>query len=157
MNQIEHERALALYQRLLEAWNRRDADGFASLFTTDGNTVGFDGSPLDGREDLASSLRSIFADHVTATYVAKIREVRALGPGVTLVRAVVGMVPPGKTELNPATNAIQSIVVVDDGAEPRVALLQNTPAAFHGRPALASELTKELTGALSSGRTVTRG
>jgi len=29
--------AIAVYTRLLEAWNRRDADAFAALFTPDGN------------------------------------------------------------------------------------------------------------------------
>ena len=36
---IEH-----LYRQLLDAWNRQDASGFASLFAEDGNAVGFDGS-----------------------------------------------------------------------------------------------------------------
>jgi len=67
------------------------------------------------------------------------------------------MVPPGKTELNPAVNALQSLVVVGHGADMKVALLHNTPAAFHGRPQLAEQLTKEVTDALRTGQTVTAG
>ncbi len=88
-------------------------------------------------------------------YVAKVREIRRLGADVLLVRSVVGMVPPGKTELNPAVNAIQSLIVAGRGADMRITLLHNTPAAFHGRPELAEQLTRELTDALRSGRTVT--
>ena len=56
----------ALYQRLLDAWNRRDAGDFAGLFEADGNSVGFDGSTLDGQAEIDSSIRQIFADHQTA-------------------------------------------------------------------------------------------
>ena len=66
-----------------------------------------------------------------------------LAPGVTLLRAVVGMIPPGKTEINPKTNAIQSLVVVTQDGQPGIALLQNTPAAFHERPEKVEALTAE--------------
>jgi hypothetical protein len=64
------------------------------------------------------------------------------------------MAPPGKMELNPAVNAIQSLVVLETAGQPRIALLQNTPAAFHGRPELAARLTGELTEVLRGGRVV---
>lgn len=134
----------ALYQQLLDSWNRRDAEGFATLFDDEGHSIGFDGSPMTGRAEIAATLGQIFADHVTATYVAKIRAVRFLAPDVALLRAVVGMVPPGQSDINPAVNALQTIVAVkhDDGW--RIALLQNTPAQFHGRPEMAEALTREL-------------
>ena len=105
-----------MFQQLLEAWNSRRADDFAALFADDGNAVGFDGSQLDGRDGISDALGGIFANHQTAAYVAKVREVREVASGVTLLRAVVGMVPPGATELNPAVNAIQSLVLVDQTA-----------------------------------------
>lgn len=148
------ESALAVYRQLLDAWNRRDADGFAAVFTEDGSAVGFDGSLMNGRAEIASTLRAIFDHHPTASYVAKVREVRAVAPTVVLVRSVVGMVPPDKDELNPAVNAIQSLVIVEKGADVKIALLQNTPAAFHGRPGLAEQLTNELTDVLRTGQIV---
>jgi uncharacterized protein (TIGR02246 family) len=146
--------ALAVYRQLLEAWNRRDADGFAAVFTEDGSCVGFDGSIMNGRGEIASTLRGIFDHHPTGSYVAKVREVRNLTPTVVLVRSVVGMVPPNKDELNPAVNAIQSLVVVEAGADMKLAVLQNTPAAFHGRPELSEQLTSELTDVLRTGQIV---
>lgn len=145
---------IALYTHLLEAWNRRDAEAFAGLFATTGSVVGFDGSQMNGRAAIASELSAIFAHHPTAAYVGKIREVRDLGSATALVRAVVGMVPPGGAELNPAVNAIQSLVIVPDSGVPRIALLQNTPAAFHGRPHLVEALTSELTAVLRAGHLV---
>jgi uncharacterized protein (TIGR02246 family) len=149
------EGILTLYQQLLEAWNGRDAARFADMFSEDGSVIGFDGSPMNGRVEIRSALEGIFGSHQTARYVAKVREIRRLGSDVLLARSVVGMVPPGKAELNPAVNAIQSLVAAGRGADMRIALLHNTPAAFHGRPELAEQLTRELTDALRSGRTVT--
>jgi uncharacterized protein (TIGR02246 family) len=148
------EPVLAVYRQLLDAWNRRDADGFAALFTDEGSCVGFDGSMMNGRVEIASTLRAIFDQHPTASYVAKVREVRALAPTIVLIRSVVGMVPPNKDELNPTVNAIQSLVIAGQGSDLTIALLQNTPAAFHGRPELAEQLTSELTDVLRSGQIV---
>jgi uncharacterized protein (TIGR02246 family) len=135
---------VALYTTLLEAWNARDAGAFADHFTGSGSSVGFDGSQMDGRGSIRTELERIFADHTPATYVAKVREVRALGPSVTLLRAVAGMVPPGALALKPERNAIQSLVTVIEGGESRVALFHNTPARFDGRPQLAEQLSREL-------------
>lgn len=133
-----------LHRDLLENWSKRDANAFAALFEEDGSQVGFDGSQVNGRSDIASHLRQIFADHQTATYVWKVREVRFLTADTAILRAVVGMVPPGRSELNPATNAIQSLVAVKRSGAWKIALFHNTPAAFHGRPELAEALTQEL-------------
>jgi uncharacterized protein (TIGR02246 family) len=149
---------VALYTRLLESWNRRDGAGFAELFTADGSCVGFDGSQMDGPAKIATELGNIFTHHPTATYVARVRAVTSLGPSATLLRAVAGMVPRGGDQLTPAVNAIQTLVATHgrDGADARIALFQNTPAAFHGRPELAEQLTAELTEVLRSGRIVER-
>jgi uncharacterized protein (TIGR02246 family) len=106
--------------------------------------VGFDGSQLNGRAEIESSLRQIFTDHQTAAYVAKVREVRVLTPGTAVLRAVVGMVPPGQSDLHPAMNAAQTLVAVREAGRLSIAMLQSTPAAFHGRPELSESLTAEL-------------
>ncbi len=134
----------ALYRDLLDAWNKRNAHDYAVLFTDDANVIGFDGSQMDGRVQIETELSRIFKDHVTSAYVGKVREVRLLAPNVALLRAVVGMVPPGKSEINPATNAIQSLVATKQDDNWRIVLFQNTPAQFHGRPELAEALTAEL-------------
>jgi uncharacterized protein (TIGR02246 family) len=64
------------YARLIDAWNRRDADAFAALFAADGVSIGFDGSQAVG-DEIREHLRGVFGDHPTAPYIAKVREVRA--------------------------------------------------------------------------------
>jgi uncharacterized protein (TIGR02246 family) len=133
-----------LYWQLLDSWNQRNAIGFAALFEEDGSQVGFDGSQIDGRSEIESHLSGIFSDHMTAAYVGKVREVRLLSPEVALLRSVVGMLPQGRTDINPATNAVQSLVAVKKNGNWRIALFQNTPAQFHGRPEAVEQLTEEL-------------
>jgi uncharacterized protein (TIGR02246 family) len=132
-----------LYEKLLDAWNQRDARGYAALFTEDAALIGFDGSQVAG-SDVGAHLTQIFADHPTAAYVWQVRDLNVLGEGVVLLRANVGMVPPGHDELNPATNAVQSLVAVRRSDTWRIALLQNTPAQYHGRPHLVDQHTAEL-------------
>lgn len=144
-----------LYERLLDAWNARDADAFASLFGADGTMIGFDGSQATGSSDIRGHLAPIFSDHPTASYVAKVREVRSLGAEGALLRAIVGMVPPESDSLNPATNALQSVVAerVADGGW-RIVLFQNTPAQYHGRPELVEAHTAEVEAVRATGATV---
>ncbi len=133
-----------LYEALLSAWNKQDAKGYASLFAENASAVGFDGSQMNGAAEVESELSQIFAHHKTAEYISIVREVRFLSSDIALLRAVVGMVSPGHNDINPAVNAIQSLVAVKDNGIWRIALFQNTPAQFHGRPELAEELTEEL-------------
>ena len=124
--------ARGVYDALLDAWNRRNADQFAELFEEDAVVIGFDGSLMNGRESVRDELRRIFADHVTARYVAKVREVRTLAAGVALLHAVTGMVPPGASEINPKTNAHQTLVARQHGDDWRIVLFQNTPTKLLG-------------------------
>src|SRR5215213_8499480 len=83
-----------LYEQILIAWNQQDALAMAAQFEENGNLIGFDGSQADSRTAIEDHLRPIFADHPTATYVAKVREIRMLGRNVGVLRSVVGMIPP---------------------------------------------------------------
>ena len=133
-----------LYEQSLIAWNQRDASAMAAQFEEDGNLVGFDGSQADSRQAIEDHLRPIIADHPTAAFVAKVREIRMLGRDVGILRAVVGMIPPGSDDINPAVNTIQTLVAVQNADGWRVALFQSTPAAWHGRPQDSAALTEEL-------------
>ena len=133
-----------LYQKTLDGWNQHNAEAFAAYFDEDSDVVGFDGSLMKGRTEVASTLQQIFADHLTAPYVCKVREVRFLSPDVALLRAIVGMVPHGQSDIAPQLNATQTLVVAKRDGQWRIALFQTTPAQFHGRPELVEQMTEEL-------------
>jgi len=135
-----------LYDRLIQGWNEHSAKAFAEPFAYDGVVIGFDGSELRGRNAIEEEMSRIFEDHETAPYVTKVHDTRSLAEGVDVLRAIAGMIPPGKSELEPARNAHQTVVV----AEGEIVLFQNTPAQFHGRPELVEQMTEELNEALAA-------
>jgi uncharacterized protein (TIGR02246 family) len=142
--------ARGLYADILRCWNEGNAAGFARVFMRQGNLVGFDGSQVDGQDKIEAHLAQIFADHQTAAYVGKVREVRLLGSEVVLLRAVAGMVPPNQSDLKPALNTIHTLVASKQRDRWRAELFQSTPAAFHGRPGASEALTAELRAELKS-------
>jgi uncharacterized protein (TIGR02246 family) len=141
MNKTEIEK---LHKHLLDAWNRRSANDMAQLFTDDGNVIGFDGTQNNGKKEIEEEMEKIFNDHETGRFVWKVKEVRFLNQETAVLRAVVGMIPPGQKDINPAINAIQSLIAVRQDTSWKIALFQNTPAQFHGREDLSKQLTNEL-------------
>lgn len=133
-----------LYQRLIEAWNKRNARDYALAFASPGSIVGFDGSQVNGQMEIGAHVSEIFSHHQTATYVTIVRDVRPVTSDVMLLRSNVGMVPPGKDDINPELNAVQSMVAARKGDKWEVALFHNTPAAFHDKPELSKKLCEEL-------------
>lgn len=69
-----------LYRQLLDAWNRQSASEYAAPFTDDANVVGYDGSQMNGRAEIESTIAAIFRDHRTASYIGIVRSVRFLSP-----------------------------------------------------------------------------
>jgi uncharacterized protein (TIGR02246 family) len=138
------EAVASLYGRLIDGWNAHDAGAMAAAIAPDGLVIGFDGSQMSGRDDVAAEISRIFADHATATYVTKVRSVQPLGADAGLLHAVAGMVPPGSSEIMPERNSIQTVVAGRDDDAWSVALFQTTPARFDGRPELMEALTAEL-------------
>lgn len=134
----------ALYQRLIESWNRRDASAYAECFSAEGIAIGFDGSQMVGANSIKDSLSGIFAHHPTAAYITIVRQVSRPSPDSYLILAAAGMIPPGQKTIKAEVNAIQSMVACRSSQEWKITLFQNTPAAFHGRPEAVQELTQEL-------------
>jgi uncharacterized protein (TIGR02246 family) len=134
----------ALYRQIVDGWNAHDGEAFAAPFADDGEMIGFDGSHERGREGIAAALGAIFADHETAPYVVKVKEERSLGGDSALLLAAAGMIPPGKSELEPSRNAWQTVVAERRDGEWKVVMFQTTPAQFHGRPEEVERFTAEL-------------
>ncbi|MGG1482383.1 SgcJ/EcaC family oxidoreductase [Bacillus smithii] len=134
----------ALYQQLIDGWNNRSARAMADQFAEDGEMIGFDGSQAIGREEIFSHLDPIFKEHPTPPFVTKVKNVRFLDSDAAILRAIAGMVPPGQSEIDPKLNTHHTLVAVKKDGKWRIALFQNTPAQFHGRPELVEQMTEEL-------------
>ena len=136
--------ARELYEGLIQAWNKRNARDYALLFASNGSIVVFDGSQVNGQLEIGAHVSEVFSHHQTAIYVTIVREVRPISSDILLLRANAGMVPPGKDDINPERNAVQSLVAARKGGKWEIALFQNTPAVYDGRPELSKALCEEL-------------
>src|SRR5690606_1355467 len=133
-----------LHADLLNAWNKQDAAKMASLFTDNGISIGIDGSEYNGRNEIENERRKIYKDHQTAEYIWKVKGIHFLHEEVATLRAIVGMISHRQKDINPAANAIQTIIAIKQESGWKIELFQNTPAQFHGRPEAVAEMTKEL-------------
>ena len=133
-----------LYAQLLEAWDKRNARNYALLFASDASLIGFDGSQVNGQLEIGAHVSDVFTHHQTPRYIGVVREVRQISPDAALLRANSGLIPPGKDDIDPALNAVQSLVAVKKGGAWKIALFQNTPAQFHLHPKQSKALTEEL-------------
>ncbi len=122
----------------------------AGLFASNGILIGFDGSQLNGQKEIYSVLHEIFSNFPTAAYISIVKEIRVLSESSVLLTAVVGMVAEGNSDISPEVNAIQSMAAMLEDGKWRVALLQSTPATFHGRPEMAEQLSADLRHVLQS-------
>jgi len=103
---------------------------------------------MSGAAEIEAHLAPIFANHPTGKFVGVVRSVHKLSDEVALLHAHAGMVPAGKDDIKPELNAVQALVAKRADGVWRVALFQNTPAAFHGRREAADKLSAELRHAL---------
>ena len=110
----DEEQVRNLFDKLIGAWNARDASTMASLYAPQGGQVGFDGSTFNSPAEIEKTLAPIFKDHPTARFVTIVREVRGVGKDAMILRAVAGMVPPGSRD-HDRTNTIQTLVASRTG------------------------------------------
>ena len=140
----------ALYAGFIDGWNQRSGAAVSSGFADGGELVGFDGSQTAGRLSIAAEFRKIFGSHRTPLYLALIRSVRPVAPSVAVLHAHAGMIPDGGNDLDTDLLTVHTLVAVDEGGGRwRIALLQATPAAWHGRPEARQALADELRGLLA--------
>lgn len=141
----EESKIFSLYKDILRYWNERNAIEMANLFADNGDLIGFDGSQFNGKGEIEKHLSYIFANYQTPKYVAKIRSLRFLSPKIGILQAVGGLVQPDKSDILKELNAVQTLVASKyNNNRWKIALYQNTPAAFHNRPELGEQLTEEL-------------
>ena len=68
-----------LYQQMIDGWNGGNGDAFAAPFTDDSDFIGFDGTHMKGRQEIASFHQLLFDRYVKGSrLVGKMRGVRFL-------------------------------------------------------------------------------
>jgi uncharacterized protein (TIGR02246 family) len=135
----------ALYQQFMDGWNAASGDAFAAPFEQDGDLVGFDGTHIKGRQEIASFHQHLFDMFLKGSrLVGKVRNVRFLASDVAVMHAVGGTVMAGKIDLDPERNSVQTLVAVKRDGKWNLTAFQNTRATYVGRPEESQKLTEEL-------------
>jgi uncharacterized protein (TIGR02246 family) len=118
----------ALYQQLMDGWNQGSGEAFAAVFKEDGDLVGFDGTHLKGRQEIAPFHQQLFDKWLKGSrLVGQVKDVRLLHPDIALMHAVGSTVMRGKSEPVPERDSIQTLVATrQQGDEWRLAAFQNT-------------------------------
>jgi uncharacterized protein (TIGR02246 family) len=122
------ERAIrALHARVLDAWAAGDGEAFAAPFSEDALFIGFDGSLMRGREQIAATHQEVFDHWMKGTRLVEERtEVRFLGPDVAIVHTLGGTVLRGKSEPTPERDSVQTLVAVREAGGWSFVSFQNT-------------------------------
>jgi uncharacterized protein (TIGR02246 family) len=135
----------ALYQQMMEGWNAACGYAFASPFEENGDLVGFDGTYIKGRQEIALFHQHLFDMFLKGSrLVGKVRSVRFLTSDIAVMHAIGGTVIAGQTDLDPERNSVQTLVAVKRNGKWSLAAFQNTRATYIGRPDESQKLTEEL-------------
>jgi uncharacterized protein (TIGR02246 family) len=135
----------ALYQQLMDGWNAANGGAFASPFEEDADLVGFDGTSIKGRHEIALFHQRLFDMFLKGSrLVGKVRSLRFATPDVAVMHTVGGTVMAGQTDLDPERNSTQTLVAVKRNGKWILAAFQNTRATYNGRPEESQKLTEEL-------------
>ena len=134
----DEEAVRALYQRLMDGWNRGSGAAFAAAFAEDGDLVAFDGTHFKGRREIAPFHQQLFDRWLKGTrLVGRVKDVRFLGPDVAVMHAIGGTVMRGKSTPSPERDSIQTLVAIRRDGGWRLAAFQNTRLRVVGRSPVA--------------------
>ena len=126
----------ALYEQLMDGWNRGSGESFAAPVAEDGDLIGFDGTHLRGRAEIASFHQPLFDKWLKGTrLVGEVGSLRFLDPDVALIHAIGGTVMRGKSEPSAERDSIQTLVATKRGDQWFLAAFQNTRKRPMGRSA----------------------
>jgi uncharacterized protein (TIGR02246 family) len=104
-----------LYFQMIDGWNNGSGSIFAAPFAEDGDLVGFDGTRLKGRQNIASFHQQLFDTILKGSrLVGKIRNMRFLTKDVAIMHAVGGAIMDGQADIEPERNSFHTIVVKRD-------------------------------------------
>lgn len=100
-----------LYERMMDGWNRGDAEAFAAPFAEACDFIAFDGTHLATRRAVADFHAAIFAKWLRGTrLVGRAERVRFLTDDVATVHTTSGTIMRGQARPAPERNSLQTLV-----------------------------------------------
>jgi uncharacterized protein (TIGR02246 family) len=98
-------------ERMIEAWNRGDARGFAAPFADDADFVAFEGTHLRGRAEIVEFHQPLFATALKNTRLeGGVKFVRFINPRLAVLHAWGSTTLGGQTNASPSRDSMQLFV-----------------------------------------------
>jgi uncharacterized protein (TIGR02246 family) len=145
----------SLFDDMLAAWTRGDAQGYGACFTEDSDYVSFDGTRAEGRQPMVDSHDKLFRGVLAGSaLVGEIESIRYVSDDVAVVHANGSVLMPWRRTLPRRRLSRQTLVVRREGDGWRIAALHNgrvrpvtvpEPDSF---PSKASRTMSRVAGAL---------
>lgn len=140
----------SLYEEMIDGWNKGSGQAFAAPYTDNSDFIGFDGTYMNGRQEIASFHQILFDKFLKGSrLIGKIRSIRFLTSDVAVIIAVGGTVMAGQSNIEPERNSIHTLIAIKCNGNWCLTAFQNTRAMFIGRPEQSQALTEELQEELS--------
>jgi uncharacterized protein (TIGR02246 family) len=138
-----------LYDGLLAAWTRGDAEAYGASFTADVDYVPFDGSRLTGRHAVVDSHDRLFHGVLSgSTLVGEVETVRHVHPDVSVVHALGSVLMPWRSKLPKRRLSRQTLVALRTPDGWRFTAFQNArvrPMQIPGTTSLPAKASRALT------------
>jgi len=104
--------------RMIDAWNRGDAEEFAAPFTAGADFIAFEGTHLKGRDQIREFHQRLFASELKGTRLEGAPKfVHFLGPAVAVMHAWGTTTLKGQTNASPSRDSMQLFVVTKQEGE----------------------------------------
>lgn len=136
-----------LYQQMIDGSNASSGDAFAAPYpyTDDSDFIGFDGTYMKGRQEIASFHQMLLTNFLDAVILLEKSEViRFVAIDIAIMIAVDGTIMAGKSDIEPERNSIHTIVAVKRNVRWYFTAFQDSRARYSGRPEESQALTEEL-------------
>jgi uncharacterized protein (TIGR02246 family) len=138
-----------LYDELLDAWTRGDANAYGEVFTADVDYVPFDGSRLTGRHAVTDSHDRLFRGVLTGSaLVGDVETVRHLHRDIAVVHAFGSVLMPWRSKLPKRRLSRQTLVAVRTAGGWRFTAFHNArvrPLRIPGPTSLPARASRALT------------
>jgi uncharacterized protein (TIGR02246 family) len=121
------EALTAIPRRMVEAWNRGDAEGFFADFATDARLVEFEGTVLHGRGRMLAAQQPLFETLLEGSRLvnSEVLFAEIVAPGVGVVHHRAAMLMAGEQKPQPTRTSMQTHVVHWRDERWQIVVLQN--------------------------------
>jgi uncharacterized protein (TIGR02246 family) len=128
-SEADEDAIRGIHRKVINAWNAGDGTTFAAAFTDDVDFVVWDGTHLNGRQELAAFTQRIFDTVVKGSRLeGEVKFVRLLSPTRAVMHSVVRTALAGQTTPSPSRDSMELTVVTKRDGEWRGESLMNARA-----------------------------